>query len=143
MAQAKKGDIVQIHYTGKLDDGTIFDTSRERHPLRFTIGSGQVITGFDQAVTGMNIGESRTTKIPADLAYGPRRDDMITTMNRSQLPPEAIPQKGQRLELTQPDDKVILVTITDVTDTTLTIDANHPLAGKALTFDIELLGIVG
>jgi len=142
MAQAKQGDTVQIHYTGKLEDGTIFDTSRERHPLRFTIGSGQVIAGFDQAVVGMIAGESRTTKIPVELAYGQRRDDMIVTMNRSQLPPEAIPQVGQRLELTQADDSVILVTITAVSDTTITIDGNHPLAGKALTFDIELIGIV-
>ena len=142
MAQAKQGDTVQIHYTGKLEDGTIFDSSRERHPLRFTLGSGQVIAGFDQAVIGMAAGESRTTKIPVELAYGSRRDDMITTMSRDQLPKEAVPQVGQRLELTQADDSVILVTITAVTDTTLTIDANHPLAGKALTFDIELIGIV-
>jgi len=142
MAQAKQGDTVQIHYTGKLEDGTIFDTSRERHPLRFTIGSGQVIAGFDQALVGMNAGESRTTKIPVELAYGPRRDDMITTMDRSQLPKEAVPQKGQRLELTQADDSVILVTITEVSDTTITIDGNHPLAGKPLTFDIELIGIL-
>ena len=142
MVQAKQGDTVQIHYTGKLEDGTIFDTSRERHPLRFTIGSGKVIAGFDQAVVGMTAGESRTTKIPVELAYGPRRDDMITTMDRSQLPKEAVPQKGQRLELTQADDSVILVTITEVSDTTITIDGNHPLAGKPLTFDIELIGIL-
>lgn len=142
MAQAKQGDIVQIHYTGRLENGTVFDTSRERHPLRFTIGKGQVIAGFDQAVIGMSVGESRTTTVPVEQAYGPRRDDLIVTMDRAQLPAGAIPKAGQRLELTQPDDKVILVTVDAVTDTTLIIDANHPLAGKALTFDIELIGIL-
>ena len=101
-----------------------------------------MIAGFDQAVVGMTAGESRTTKIPVELAYGPRRDNMITTMDRSQLPKEAVPQKGQRLELTQADDSVILVTITEVSDTTITIDGNHPLAGKPLIFDIELIGIL-
>jgi peptidylprolyl isomerase len=141
MAQAKQGDIVQIHYTGKLADGTVFDTSRERHPLRFTIGNGQVIAGFEQAVVGMNTGESRTAKIPVDQAYGPRRDDMIVTMDRSSLPTGLNAQIGQRLELTQEDDSTILVTVTDVSETSLTLDANHPLAGKELTFDIELIGI--
>jgi peptidylprolyl isomerase len=141
MAQAKKGDTVQIHYTGKLADGTVFDSSRERHPLRFTIGNGQVIAGFEQAVVGMNTGESKTTKIPVDQAYGPRRDDMIVTMDRGQLPTGLVAKVGQRLELTQEDDSTILVTVTGVTDTSLTLDANHPLAGKELTFDIELIGI--
>jgi len=142
MAQAKQGDIVQIHYTGKLDDGTVFDTSRERHPLRFTIGKGQVIAGFEQAVVGMNPGESKTAKLPVELAYGPRRDDMVVTMDRSQLPAELVPMVGQRLELTQTDDRKILATVTNVTDATLTLDANHPLAGKTLTFDLELIAIV-
>lgn len=141
MAPAKKGDSVQIHYTGKLADGTVFDTSRERHPLRFTIGNGQVIAGFEQAVVGMNTGESRTAKIPVDQAYGPRRDDMIVTMDRGQLPSGLEVKVGQRLELTQADDSTILVTVTNVTDTSLTLDANHPLAGKELTFDIQLVGI--
>jgi FKBP-type peptidyl-prolyl cis-trans isomerase 2 len=141
MAQAKQGDAVQIHYTGKLADGTVFDTSRERHPLRFTIGNGQVIAGFEQAVVGMKTGETRTARIPVDLAYGPRRDDMVVTMDRGQLPPGLNAQIGQRLELTQEDDSTILVTVTGVTETSLTLDANHPLAGKELTFDIELIGI--
>ncbi len=141
MAQAKQGDVVQIHYTGKLDDGTVFDTSRERHPLRFTIGKGQVIAGFEQAVIGMNTGEKKTAKIPVELAYGLRRDDMVITMNRSQLPQDLDVKVGQRLELTQTDNSVVLVTVTGATETDLTLDANHPLAGKDLTFDIELVGI--
>jgi len=142
MAQAKPGDTVQIHYTGKLDDGTVFDTSRSRHPLQFTLGKGQVIAGFEQAIVGMNTGESKTTRIPVEQAYGPRRNDRIITFERSHLPAGLAPKIGQRLELTQADNQNILVTVTDANDTTLTIDANHPLAGKALTFDIELLGIV-
>jgi peptidylprolyl isomerase len=142
MGQAKQGDTVKVHYTGKLENGTVFDTSRSRHPLQFTIGKGQVIAGFEQAVVGMNTGELKTTKVPVDQAYGPRRQDMIITMERSKLPPDINPSIGQRLELTQMDDKTVLVTITDITTTTLTLDANHPLAGKDLTFDIELVGIV-
>jgi len=142
MAQAKEGDTVKVHYTGKLDDGTVFDSSRSRVPVQFTVGKGQVIAGFEQAIIGMNTGESKTTKIPIELAYGSRRDDKIWTMNRSQLPPDVDPQVGQRLEITQMDDKTILVTVMNVTESTLTLDANHPLAGKELTFDFELVGIV-
>jgi FKBP-type peptidyl-prolyl cis-trans isomerase 2 len=142
MAQAKQGDTVNVHYTGKLGDGTVFDTSRNRHPLQFTIGKGQVIAGFEQAVVGMSTGESKTATIPVDQAYGPRREDMIMTMERSQLPPDLDPKVGQRLELTQMDDQNILVTVTAITDTTMTLDANHPLSGKDLIFDIELVGIV-
>jgi FKBP-type peptidyl-prolyl cis-trans isomerase 2 len=142
MAQAKKGDTVRVHYTGKLEDGTVFDTSRSRHPLQFTLGNGQVIAGFENAITGMNIGESKTTVIPVEQAYGPRRDDMIVTVKRDQLPPDLDAKVGQRLELTQTDDQTILVTVTDITESSMTLDANHPLAGKTLTFDIELVGIV-
>jgi FKBP-type peptidyl-prolyl cis-trans isomerase 2 len=142
MTQAKKGDIVQVHYTGKLEDGTVFDTSRSRHPLQFTIGKGQVIEGVEQAVDGMNIGEAKTATIPAEKAYGPRRDDMIVTVNRDQFPSDVKPDVGQRLEITQENDQVILVTVTDSTEATITLDANHPLAGKALTFNLELVGIL-
>ncbi len=142
MAQAKKGDTVQVHYTGKLEDGTIFDTSRERHPLQFTLGNGQVIAGFENAITGMNIGESKTAVIPMEQGYGPRRDDMIITVKRDQLPQDLPAKIGQRLEITQTDDQVMLVTVTGVTDSSITLDANHPLAGKVLTFDLELVGIV-
>jgi FKBP-type peptidyl-prolyl cis-trans isomerase 2 len=142
MAQAKKGDTVQVHYTGKLEDGTVFDTSRERHPLQFTLGNGQVIAGFENAIAGMNVGESKTAVIPVEQGYGPRRDDMIVTVKRDQLPPDLPAKVGQRLELTQTDDRVMLVTVTAATDATLTLDANHPLAGKVLTFDLELVGIV-
>ncbi len=142
MAQAKQGDTVKVHYTGKLEDGTVFDTSKNRGPLQFTIGKGQVIAGVEEAVAGMNIGESKTATVPIDKGYGPRRDDMVVTVNRNQLPGDVRPDVGQRLEIKQADDQVILVTVTDATDSTITIDANHPLAGKTLTFDLELVGIV-
>ena len=142
MPKAKQGDTVQVHYTGKLVDGTIFDTSVQRGPVQFTIGNGQVIAGFEQAILGMNTGESKTVKIPTELAYGPRRDDMFVTVNRDQLPTGLDPQAGQRLEITQMDNKVLLVTVTNINDTTVTLDANHPLAGKELIFDFELVKIV-
>ncbi len=141
MTQAKKGDTVNVHYTGKLADGTVFDTSRNRHPLQFTIGKSQVISGFEQAVIGMNPGESKTARIPVDQAYGPRQNDRIVTVERTQLPPGLNPLVGQRLELTQSDNQRILVTVSAMTDTTLTLDANHPLAGRDLFFDIELVKI--
>ncbi len=142
MAQAKQGDTVQVHYTGKLDDGTVFDSSRDRRPVQFTIGKGQVIAGFEQAILGMNPGESKTTIIPQELAYGPRRNDFVVTVNRDRFPLQVEPAIGQRLEITQEDDRIALVTVTNVTASTLTVDSNHPLAGKNLTFDFELVGIV-
>ena len=142
MAEAKQGDTVQLHYMGKLPDGTIFDSSRERRPLQFTIGNGQVIAGFEQAVIGMKVGDLKTARIPMEQAYGPRRDDLVVTMDRSKLPPGLNPKVGQRLEMTQVDDQTSLVTVTGATESTLTLDANHPLAGKELTFDIELVGIL-
>ena len=142
MAQAKQGDTVRVHYTGKLEDGTVFDTSRERHPLQFTLGNGQVIAGFEQAVAGMKIGETKTTVIPVEQAYGPRRDDMVVTMSRENLPPNTALAVGQRIEITQADDQAFLATVTAVSEKNVTVDANHPLAGKALTFDLELVSIV-
>jgi peptidylprolyl isomerase len=141
MAAAKKGDAVQVHYTGKLQDGTVFDSSRSRQPLRFKLGSGQVIAGFENAVNGMLVGESKTVNIPPEEAYGQRRDDRIVTMRRDQLPVNLNVNVGQRLELTQEDDQNILVTVTAITHDTITLDANHPLAGKILTFELELVGI--
>ncbi len=141
MPAAKKGDSVQVHYTGKLQDGTVFDSSRSRNPLRFKLGSGQVIAGFENAVTGMHVGESKTVNIPPEEAYGPRRDDRIVTMKRNKLPANLNVNVGQRLELTQEDDQTILVTVTGMTPDMITLDANHPLAGKTLTFELELVGI--
>ncbi len=141
MAEAKLGDNVKVHYTGRLDDGTVFDTSAEREPLEFTIGEGEIIPGFEQAVVGMNPGESKTTTIPAEQAYGPRRDDMVLEVERSQFSDRIEPQVGQQFQMRQGNEPPIVVTVTGVSPETVTLDANHPLAGKDLTFDIKLVEI--
>jgi len=142
MAQAKYGDTVKVHYTGKLEDGTVFDTSLDRDPLQFTIGEGQLIPGFEEAVVGMNLGESKTTTIPADKAYGPHREEMVLVVDRNRFPVYLKPEIGQQLQILQADGEAIIVTVTDVSESSVTLDANHPLAGKDLTFDIQLMEIV-
>ena len=141
MTRAKAGDTVKVHYTGKLEDGSIFDSSQEREPLEFTIGSGQVIPGFEAAVTGMATGESKSTTIPPEEAYGPRRKEMTAVVDREQLPQDLDVNLGQRLQVQQPDGRQIVVAVTDIAEKTVTLDANHELAGKALTFEIELVSI--
>jgi peptidylprolyl isomerase len=142
MAQPKQGDTVSVHYTGKLDDGTVFDSSVNREPLQFTVGDGHIIPGFEDAVVGMNPGDSKTVKIPSNEAYGPHVDEMVVVVDRSQFPEDLDPEIGEQLEMYRPDGQTMIVTVTDVTNSTVTLDANHPLAGKDLTFDIELVGIV-
>jgi FKBP-type peptidyl-prolyl cis-trans isomerase 2 len=139
--QAKQGDTVLVNYTGKLIDGTIFDTSLDRAPMRFTVGQGKLIAGFEKAVVGMNAGEKKTVIIPFAEAYGPRQESAVVEMERKNLPEGYEPRVGQRLELTQEDDSSVLVTVMAVSERTVTIDANHPLAGRDLTFDIELVSI--
>lgn len=141
MAAAKKGDTVHIHYTGRLDDGTIFDSSENREPLSFEVGSGTVIPGFDDAVDGMVTGEKKTTTIPAAEAYGPRQDEMMVTVPRDQLPPGVAPEVGQILQMSDPTGEQFNVVVAEVTEDALVLDGNHPLAGKDLTFDIELVKI--
>ena len=141
MTQAKEGDTVQVEYTGKLSDGTVFDTTQDQ-PMQFTIGEGDIIPGFEDAVKGMEPGESKTTTIPADEAYGERRDDMVLTVNRDQFPQDIDLEAGQRFQIVQPDGTAFLVTIRDISESKVTLDANHPLAGKDLTFDIKLVKIV-
>jgi peptidylprolyl isomerase len=141
MAQAKPGDTVKVHYTGKLDDGTVFDSSADRDPLEFTIGEGNIIPGFERAVVGMSKGESKTEVIPTNEAYGPYQEEMVVTIDRQQMPPEINPEVGQQLHIQQPDGNVLPVIVTDVSDGTVTLDANHPLAGENLTFDINLVEI--
>ena len=141
MAQAKSGDTVRVHYTGRLDDGTQFDSSAGADPLEFQVGGGQVIPGFDAGVTGMETGETKTITIPADQAYGPHRDEMVLQAPRDQIPPEIDPQVGLQLHLQHPSGQDVAVVVTAVTDETVTLDANHPLAGQDLTFDLELVEI--
>ena len=142
MAPANTGDTVKVHYTGKLDDGTVFDTSANRDPLQFTIGEQQVIPGFEQTVVGMNPGESKTAQIPVDKAYGPHRKEMILVVERSQFPADLEPQVEQCLQLCQPDGQNMVARVTDVSESKVMLDANHLLEGKELTFDIQLIEIV-
>lgn len=137
-ALAKSGDTVKVHYTGKLADGTVFDSSVGSEPYEFTLGQGQTISGFEQAVIGMKVGETKTVTIPVDEAYGPRRDDLIVESGRDRLSPDINPEVGMQLTSGQGT-----VTIIEVSETTVKIDANHPLAGQDLTFDIELVEIGG
>lgn len=141
MAHAQEGSTVKVNYTGKLEDGTVFDTSENREPLTFTIGEGKVIPGFEQAVTGMEPGESKTEKLAPEQAYGPRRDDMVMEMERDQIPDNVEAQEGQELQLRLQNGQTVPVVITKLSDESVTIDANHPLAGKTLVFDIELLDV--
>ena len=141
MSQAKSGDTVKIHYTGTLDDGTQFDSSSGREPLEFTLGSGQVIPGFEQAVEGMAVGDSKSVNIPPEEAYGPRHEQMIQEVPKTALPEDLDPVEGMALQAQGGDGKVINLTVTAVQDESITVDGNHPLAGKALNFDIELVDI--
>jgi peptidylprolyl isomerase len=141
MTQAKNGDTVKIHYTGKLQDGTVFDSSCNREPLQFDIGSGQVIPGFEEAVTGMKVGEKKTAQIPCDKAYGQRDPGMIMVVDRRHVPTDINPEVGQRLEVGSPGGQLLAVTVIEITEENITLDANPPLAGEDLTFDIELVEI--
>ncbi len=142
MAEAKRGDTVRVHYTGQLQDGTEFDSSRGRDPLEFEVGSGQVIPGFETAVEGMNPGDSRTTTIEAANAYGQRREDLLVEIGRDQIPSDIELTVGQPLQVKGQDDQPFVVHIAEVQDETVKLDANHPLAGQDLTFEIELVEIV-
>lgn len=141
MVQAKHGDTVTVHYTGKLEDGTVFDSSVGRDPLQFSIGEGNLIPGFEQAVVGMSPGDSKTQTIPADEAYGAHYAEMVVVVDRQQIPPELPVDVGQQLQIQQPTGQVIPVVITDISESGVTLDANHPLAGEDLTFEIELVAI--
>lgn len=141
MSQAKPGDTVKIHYTGTLDDGTQFDSSSGRQPLEFTVGSGQVIDGFDKAVEGMAVGDSKTVNIPPEKAYGPRNEQMVQDVPRNALPEGLEPQVGMALQAKGNEGQIHNLTVTAVHDSSITVDGNHPLAGQALNFDIELVEI--
>ncbi len=140
-AIASDGNTVKVHYTGTLADGTTFDTSVGREPLEFTLGAGQMIPGFEAGVRGMQVGQSKTVTIPAGEAYGPHRDDLVLVIQRDQLPAGLDPEVGQQLPMQQASGRTTVVTVTDVAEETITVDANHPLAGKELTFELELVEI--
>jgi peptidylprolyl isomerase len=137
---AKNGDRVRVHYTGRLADGQVFDSSQGGDPLEFTVGAGEVIPGFDEGVRGMNVGETRTIEIEPENAYGPRRDQLVATLTREQAQFPVEPQVGMNFMMPLQDGNQLEVVLTEVTDTHVTIDGNHPLAGEKLIFDIELVG---
>lgn len=141
MAKAQEGDLVRVHYTGKLEDGTVFDTSEDREPLEFKIGEQKVIPGFEQAVAGMEPGEKKTVELTPEQAYGPHREDMVMEMDRDEVPDNVDPEVGQQLQLRLQSGQTVPVLITDISDGAVTIDANHPLAGKTLVFEIELVDV--
>jgi len=141
MRKAKSGDRVKIHYTGKLKDGSVFDTSRDREPLEVTLGRGTLIPGFESAVVGMSVGETKEFEIGPDDAYGPRKEELVIRVEKRILPQDVELQQGMALRLKGPDQEVVPAVITDVQDEIVTIDANHPLSGQDLTFVIELAEI--
>ena len=142
MSAAKSGDTVRIHYTGTLDDGTQFDSSAGREPLEFALGVGQVIPGMDNAVEGMAVGDKKSVTISPEEAYGPRHDQLVQNVPKSQLPEGMTPAIGMQLSAQHESGQALQLTVTAVHDDSITVDGNHPLAGKALTFDIELVEIV-
>lgn len=142
MSEAKTGDTVRIHYTGTLADGEKFDSSAGRDPLEFTLGAGQVIPGFDKAVTGMAVGDAQTVTIPAEDAYGPSDPNGRQTFPREKIPGDIPLDIGTQLQLSGPQGQPIMVRVAEVSDDEVVLDANHPLAGQDLTFEIKLVEIV-
>ncbi|MEY6432574.1 peptidylprolyl isomerase [Thioalkalicoccus limnaeus] len=141
MNEAKQGDTVKVHYTGTLDDGTVFDSSRGNAPLEFTLGAGDVIPGFDSAVTGMAAGDTKTVVIPAAEAYGPRNEEMTQPIPRAAIPDEIELAAGLILHAEAPDGNKLSFTVVEFDDERVLIDGNHPLAGRDLTFALELVEI--
>ncbi len=142
MSQAKSGDTVKVHYTGTLADGSQFDSSQGRDPLEFTLGGGNVIPGFDQGVTGMAVGETKTIHIPAEESYGPRHDHLTQDVPRSAMPTDIELEQGMVLNAQGPEGQTLNFTVVEFDDQSVKVDGNHPLAGKDLTFALELVAIV-
>ena len=141
MGQVRSGQTVKVHYTGQLDDGTVFDSSADREPFQFTVGENQVISGFEKAVVGMTPGESKTARIPADEAYGSHREELVIDVDKAQFPEGLKPELNQRLKVSHADGGESIVTVTETSESTVTLDANHPLAGKELFFNINVVEI--
>jgi FKBP-type peptidyl-prolyl cis-trans isomerase 2 len=140
--EAQKGDTVAVHYTGTLEGGEVFDSSRDRDPLEFEVGSGQVIPGFDRAVEGLEVGQSREVTLSAEEGYGEPREDLVVDVERNQFPDEEEPSVGRQVQVQVAPGQNRVATITNVEDDSVTLDLNHPLAGKELTFAVELVEII-
>jgi FKBP-type peptidyl-prolyl cis-trans isomerase SlpA len=141
MSEAKKDNVVKVHYTGKLDNGEVFDSSKDREPLEFKIGEGNLIPGFENGVIGMKLQESKTIRIPFTDAYGEKKPELMIEVNNQQLPDNLSPEVGMELVSKSKDGQEQIVTIAEVKDESIIVDANHPLAGEDLTFEIELVAI--
>ena len=141
MSQVKMNDTIKVHYTGKLADGQVFDSSENREPLEFTVGSGMLIPGFENGVVDMKVSEKKTIEIPMAEAYGPVNDELFQEVEKAQLPPDIKPEVGLGLMSKAPDGSEMPLTISEVREESIIVDANHPLAGKDLTFDIEVVSI--
>ena len=142
MTEVNQGRQVKINYKGTLQDGTVFDQSKEGEPLEFTIGEGKIIPGLEKAVAEMEVGESKTVEVPSDEAYGPHREELIGKIPRDRLPDEINPEVGQMLRVGQQEGETMVVQVVEVTDDEVALDGNHPLAGHDLTFEVELLEAV-
>ena len=141
MSTAKSGDLVKVHYRGTLQDGTVFDSSYEGEPLEFTLGQGQIIPGFEQAVQGMTPGDSKTVQVEQDQAYGNYDESKLINVQRANLPENIQPEEGMVLQVNSQDNETFYVTVNEVKDEEVVLDGNHPLAGKDLTFEIELVDL--
>lgn len=139
MVQAKNGNVVKVHYTGKLEDGRVFVTSLNRDPLQFQIGDDQLIPGFEQAIIGMKVGESKTAKVPPEKAFGTYHQEKVHVIDRGQFPAEV--EIGQKYQFGQGENEPTVVMVTEITEESVKVDGNHPLAGQNLIFDIQLLAV--
>jgi FKBP-type peptidyl-prolyl cis-trans isomerase 2 len=142
MSQAKMGDTVRIHFTGKFEDQTVIDSSEEQGPFEFTIGNGEVIAGLEQGVVGMVVGEKKTLTILPEEGFGQKLDELLVEITKDEFPKHIKPAVGLHLQIQQPDGQVFKVKIVDMTEDTVTLDGNHPLAGSTLIFDVEMVEIV-
>ena len=141
MSQVQKDDTVRVHYTGKLADGQVFDSSLEREPIEFTMGQGQLIPGFEKGLLDMKVNEKKTVNIPSEEAYGAPRQELVQEVEKSQLPEEIKPEVGMGLVSKSPEGQEMNLVVAEVKDDTIVVDGNHPLAGKDLTFDLEVVEI--
>lgn len=142
MTTVKKGDTIRIHYTGRLEDGSVFDSSENSKPLEFKVGGGELVKGLEQGVIGMSDGETRSITVPMELGYGPHLKERVFEMDRKKLPGNFVPEIGQQLQMYRADGIPVAVTVVEIKDTVLTMDCNHPLAGKTMIFDTRLVDIV-
>ena len=141
MSTAESGNTVRVHYSGRLEDGTVFDSSEGSEPLEFVVGKDMIIPGLEKEIVGMGVGDTKTINVACDEAYGPRQDDAVQVVPREEIPAEIQLEVGGRLQASTPEGQQMLLTVVELTDTEATLDANHPLAGKDLVFDIEMVEI--